>query len=322
MEANSDSQKDAQQGDKNPLPVSHPAPAQPPEPTVNRAAPPEIQQNVGTDPQAKKGEQKPREDRGPLPIRVIEDDELSTFERRTVRLGYWGVVIGSLSLLAACVAGFLVYHQWWEMNSQTGYMNRAAIEARIDSAKNTLIVQQQLKIAQDQATAAQKQVSAVTRQMRQDQRAWIKVTAYGPKELPAPDAPIFGKIAFENMGKTPAKNVTGKAEIEVVDSTRSPSFKYHRGFPYLAAGYMFPTIPGEGPINLGDDPRKPRAFTKKERESLQKGDAYLAIYGTISYADMFGVHHWVRFCQWFVYLQGTQDYAARACANYGKVDDQ
>jgi hypothetical protein len=58
---------------------------------------------------------------------------LSSFERRTLLFGWLGLGIGFCSLLAACIAGFYVYHQWWEMNSQTGYMNRAAKQARKDS---------------------------------------------------------------------------------------------------------------------------------------------------------------------------------------------
>jgi hypothetical protein len=309
-------------GEQAPLALGNPTASEPPKPTFNLQIPTNLEEKIASALERAYPEDYEYKIKQPVRVDVIKDEELTRFEKKTVRFGYWGLIIASCSLLAACIAAWGVFQQFKEMASQTELLSRSARQARRDSAEASLTTAQQLRIAQQQASAAQEQVRAVARQMRQDQRAWIKVIVYMPDKLPAPNVSIAGKINFENMGKTPAKNVVGKAEVQVVESDHSPNFKYHRSYPYLDAGYMFPNIPGEGLIWLGDDPKNPRALTKEERESLEKGGSYLVVYGTVAYADMFGVHHWVRFCSWHAFAETTRDYAAKACADYGKVDDQ
>jgi hypothetical protein len=126
---------------------------------------------------------------------------LNKFEKRTILFGWLGLGIGFFSLLIACIAGFLIYHQWWEMNSQTDYMNRAAIQARRDSAASSEAITKQLAALQDQITAAQNGTKALQGQMTEarrsreltesqweaQQRPWVGLS--GNVEMPKP--PIF-----------------------------------------------------------------------------------------------------------------------------------
>src|ERR1035441_1369513 len=120
----------AGEGEQHPFPIAKPVPAQPTIEPVDPVKPPAPQSELPAPPAQPQAAGKPDHAPEPLLIRLV--DEASTFERRTVVMGWVGLGIGFLSFLAALIAGFLIYHQWREMNAQTGFMNRAAIQARKD----------------------------------------------------------------------------------------------------------------------------------------------------------------------------------------------
>jgi uncharacterized protein (UPF0333 family) len=165
MEATSDSQKDAKQGDNNPLPVRQPAPKVSEVAVVNPSAPTSKENEVPADREQKQGCYPGTHDKQPLLFQMVERTDFNRFERSTLLLGWFGLGIGLLSLLAAGIAGFFVYHQWREMNSQTGYMNRAAIQARSDSAASSAATAKQLEGIQAQITAAQDGTKALQGQL-------------------------------------------------------------------------------------------------------------------------------------------------------------
>ena len=39
-------------------------------------------------------------------------------------------------------------------------------------------------------------------------------------------------------------------------------------------------------------------LTPTENQELSAGRAYLAVYGKMTYRDVFGVSHWTKFCSW------------------------
>ncbi len=87
-----------------------------------------------------------------MAVRIIEDDELSSFEQKTVKFGRWGLVITAFSFLAASAAAYFVYQQFAEMNVQTGIISATAERARIDSNEAAKATAIQLKALQDQVT--------------------------------------------------------------------------------------------------------------------------------------------------------------------------
>lgn len=107
----------------------------------------------------------------PLSTRVVEDDELSTFERTTIKFGRWGSIVAAATLLVAGGTGIVFYEQFVEMASQTNLLAIAAKQARIEAkdasiatAKQLFIAQEQVKTAQLQADAAQASVKVIQRQ--------------------------------------------------------------------------------------------------------------------------------------------------------------
>jgi len=60
-------------------------------------------------------------------------------------------------------------------------------------------------------------------------------------------------------------------------------------------------------------------LTYAEIEDLTHQRAYIAVHGIVTYDDIFGSHHWTKFCAWKSGSVGT--YSAIKCADYNNVDD-
>jgi hypothetical protein len=142
----------------------------------------------------------------PLPVglvneslltRVIEDDELTGFERTTLQYAKWGFWAAIITLLVAIGTGRIFFNQFKEMAFQTDISEMVAKQARIDAKNAALVTAKQLDIAQDS-------VNAIKRQMRQDQRPWIKVGIPGFKpEAVTIGQPLAPIINIFSTGKTP-----------------------------------------------------------------------------------------------------------------------
>ena len=145
----------------------------------------------------------------PLFARAKGDGGLSSFERMTVGLGKWGLVIAALSLFAASVAAYLVFQQFKEMAAQTEVLSRAALQSRKDSAESSIATEKQLAALQAQITAAQNGASALQGQMKEAQRAadiaareleladraWIAITDVKPRG----NMPIIPALSYEGL---------------------------------------------------------------------------------------------------------------------------
>jgi len=88
---------------------------------------------------------------------------MKIFERKSIRIGNLGVIVSFCSLLAACIAAYVVFQQFKEMSAQTELLNRAARQARIDSAATDIATGKQLKIAQQSLDAIQGQLKEARR---------------------------------------------------------------------------------------------------------------------------------------------------------------
>jgi hypothetical protein len=157
-----------------------------------------------------------------LATRIIKDDELSIFERTTLRYARWGFGAAIFTLIVAVVTGVIFWGQFQEMISQTGVLEAGVKQSRID-AKNTArataqqlsFAQQQVKAAQEQAKAAQNNLDILRRQFQQEQRPYIAITNVvlsdfiTGKDIPTPviGKPLAITIYFKNIGKSQALNL-------------------------------------------------------------------------------------------------------------------
>jgi hypothetical protein len=211
MEGKSHGNDGAPAGNAHPLPVGEAAPAPATVAAVNPPAPAAVQQNVSTDSQDKQRCTKIQNCDAPLSVRVIKDNELSSFERITVRYGYWGIVFAFVSLVIAIYAADCVFQQFKEMAAQTELLSRGATQARRDSAEASVTTTKQLQIAQEQVKAAEESVDAIAAQTVEDERPWVSMDVVAPSEFNfqlEQEPSITVKFTLTNGGHSVAKYVS------------------------------------------------------------------------------------------------------------------
>lgn len=227
----SDSHSDeAIEAEGNSLPVGEPVST----PSFEQTIPPAPQQQVAVNNQRDQAERAKRSD--PLVVRIIEDDELSSFEQKTVKFGRWGLIVASFSFAAASAAAYFVYQQFAEMNAQTQILSATAERARIDSNDNAKATaaqlasfQAQIGIARREATVMQGQLAEArrsadiaARQLDTSQRAWIDVTGGAVvllKFSPGGGLSLNTKLTYMNVGNLPAIGVHIAGFVFLLDQT-------------------------------------------------------------------------------------------------------
>jgi hypothetical protein len=170
--------------------------------------------------------------------------------------------------------------------------------------------------------------------MRNDQRAWLEFGAQsGTSEGGGPDwhitsgQPITYPIRIANVGKTPAKHMVVKVFVDVIDSSQDPPLdrvgtaKTGSAFPFalVEAGVVFPNGDFSQSVMRVVRGGAPLVATLDEARALRDGRAYLAVYGIITYDDVFNAPHWTKFCHW---VAGDGSFHARGCTEYNGVDDE
>jgi hypothetical protein len=301
IDAGSSGKNDAQKGDKDALSFSHPAPKAPEISPLDLPVPASKKSEAAPDLEQKRGSCQGARSKRPLDVYVVRDEESSTFEKRTILLGVVSLGIAALSLSAAIIAGFLVYHQWWEMNAQTGYMNRAALQARTDSATSERATAAQLALMQGQLTQQQEAFKATERA-----RVALKFEQAG--KVIDESKTMF---SLENSGLTSARNLRfGHRIVGILDGkwtkeTLGRGFLEH--WPWFAPRVLGPS--SEYPI--------PPPLSPWPTRDLLGGQLLDWDYiGRVEYDDVFGLHHWFTFC----YIR-REDGTIGACP-YGNEEDQ
>lgn len=241
---------------------------------------------------------------------------LTPFERNTLILAWAG-------FLTAVLTGIVFYLQFREMKRQTGILNGQAQEAAKDSNAAAEKVERQLRIAQEQASAAQDGVSAIRRQMRQDQRAWLRVDV--GTVIYAQPGPASVPVTITNTGKTPAREVTEQIVVEKVKNTENLHFSYRVPRTVGTMGMLYPNALQQGIASTLAEARgtqivPPAALSAADMQELLAGEAYLAIYGKITYLDVFGMNHYTKFCVFSSPAPKQVYVTAKKCTDYNSVD--
>jgi hypothetical protein len=288
----------------------------------------------------------------PLFVQEVGGDDLEPFEeqslaiaRETLTLSRRTYHIAFYAFLAAVVAAAFVFMQVKEMSYQTQIMASQSESAVAGAAIGELNTRRQLAIAQQQANAAQQSVEAIQRQMRQDQRPWIKI------DLGDPDPegkthwsnrvgdPFKGPIRFTNTGKTPAKHITAEVHIDIIPTDkqlRLPIFLPPWGKQVslrgakrtalagvtIQAGRIFPGNHATEEIDrveLVNGQLRPQILSVSEANDLVQKKAYIVVYGQVRYFDGFGIRHWANFCS-STFPNGESANVPK-CANYADDDN-
>ncbi len=167
--------------------------------------------------------------------------------------------------------------------------------------------------------------------MRNDERAWLIVGAKPDTQGSDTTAiqfiagqPVNYPLEVKNVGKTPASNVEMKVFVDILNaSTEVPLDHVEDGnaYPYgsITSGIIFPNGDFKQLIMRPAKDGTALVATSEEVNGITNGTVYLAVYGVITYDDVFHVHHWTRFCNW-ISDKGT--FATRGCTQYNTVDDK
>jgi hypothetical protein len=171
MDAKNNNADKTREGDERTLPIAKPVSSEAPVQPVASVEPTAPQNNLSAQPLQQQPAKEPQKPLEPLSVKIIEDDELNHFERKSIRYGGVGILVAFLALLAASVTGFFIYHQFEEMNAQTGLMNRAAVQARLEAKDSAINTAKQLGALQAQITTAQNGTKALQGQLREARRS-------------------------------------------------------------------------------------------------------------------------------------------------------
>jgi hypothetical protein len=187
----------------------------------------------------------------------------------------------------------------------------------------------QADAAKTLALAAGTQADVANQTMQVDQRPWMNITVGRAAMIDGRPISIPARIV--NSGKTPAFNVQGFAVVNLLSGNAQPDFNYGSGvhpkysfgtgtaIPNVANDQQLPVLPTYVPRSK---PINPILATSEIRAGIQDGTLYIAVYGRITYADIFGTDHWINFCS-YTQRDGaaiSEKATADTCGPYNDVD--
>jgi hypothetical protein len=102
-------------------------------------------------------------------------------------------------------------------------------------------------------------------------------------------------IEITNTGKTPAYRISGESATLLLNKYYVPDFKDETSFtPFLETQPLMVMFPSQSTIV--DSPVANRKVTAAEIGDIATGRSFLVTYGRLTYVDVFGDEHEVRFC--------------------------
>jgi len=233
VDTDGDNEYSTPAGKEYSLPISEIASTNPAMKPADPIVPAATQQHVAgnLEKDTKKGEM--TRNNQPIRVEIIREDELSKFEGKTVRFGKWGLVIASLSLIAAVAAAIFVWEQFVEMAGQTDILAMDARRARDDSAAASVATSKQLWLFQRQLTEAHNANELNRKQWEAQNRPWIGIE--NPTTLPAtyaymwpktflyPSVDVDVRFSIKNYGPSPAHILPAQLALIPWASGRSPN---------------------------------------------------------------------------------------------------
>lgn len=188
------------------------------------------------------------------------------------------------------------------------------------------------KAAQDAADAAKSAAETAQNALKIDERAWLQFEMIGDTApntqgvVPGltlhlnPGLPVLAPVRFTNIGQTVARHIHIDIAVDIIDSSKEiPNEIIQPGYPYrvIETNLMFPHVPIQlsvGRRQIGQNGFADRPLTVDEVTALQKGNAYIAVYGIARYDDIFKTSHWLKFCQ-------SAFLAKEGCTRYNEADE-
>jgi hypothetical protein len=223
----------------------------------------------------------------------------------------WKAFRETLTLAIVLAYTMVATFQWCELNTQNINQSTANTTAGI---------------------TADRAFRQSERTIRLDQMAWIKVILpdFHPDRTKEGQT-LMTPITFLSTGKTAALDVEAKVRMEIVKNGQVPSLRY----PHYGEMYGGLLTPGDGVDNtaavldevITSDHRKtgtPHYLDKSEAEALRQQSSRPAIFGIVTYRDIFGVDHVFKFCRIMMprdtMVSTAEVDAGLPCMRYNSID--
>ena len=180
------------------------------------------------------------------------------------------------------------------------------------------------------ADAARSSAQTAADSMHIDQRAWIGITV-GRSQM-TNGKPLTMAIRIANTGKTPAFKMHGNIVANLLREDEEPDFLYKHGHPRYEVGgggqTLVPNLPQDMQYaalpkydESPNEPLPPIIVDDSIRQAIETGKSYIVVHGKITYYDVFGIEHWIRFCHYAHNVVGFQERSvASTCGPYNDTD--
>jgi len=179
-----------------------------------------------------------------------------------------------------------------------------------------------------QLQSMQKSVDLARRSMQLEQRAWLYANVPNVFPLNGPDIPAT--LPVSNIGKTVATNIIGHVIGTTFNKGEHPALdQYGLGHAHtnIYMGALYPGTPG-WPIPLkivkygdkaGEQPTTAVPDPDLTRR-IQQRETFIILFGELRYCDIFGVPHWVKFCNGSGDALGFE--GIKECIYYNRADNE
>jgi hypothetical protein len=139
-----------------------------------------------------------------------------------------------------------------------------------------------------------------------------------------PNQPIAAPVELGNSGKTPASHVTGDVVAELLAPEEEPTFVYTKGHPrsHIAEITILPNQQmhfSAEVLKRGKGTPRPVLYTSDIQKLVEAGKLLIVIHGSLTYDDVFGVHHWMHFCSFGG--SGNVFGGPKGCNEWNQVDN-
>ena len=126
-------------------------------------------------------------------------------------------------------------------------------------------------------------------------------------------------LTYTNVGKFPVTQIYITADVDILDSDKSPTFYYREPHYEMVRNILFPSRSDSIPAGFYLPTRALKNVDDALREKLESGEQYIAIYAHATFFDAFG-EHYARFCAPLAFKEG-RDYSFRPCIDYNFSGD-
>jgi len=210
---------------------------------------------------------------------------------------------GVIAFATFCYAVFSGW-QLYEIHSGSEDTHMLAEAAKRQTEKTETISASIQEAVSELGTANSRtkaMLDVTIKQFHLEQRAWVSVVRDNFKWNVGSEM-IF-PCHFINTGKTPAKHFEAWVAATVMKSNEKPEFIYKRGTGHplvrAKAPFLWPSEQVPFPLPVFKKPTRVAEkliLTRPLLEGMDAGTSYVLMYGKITYVDVFGIDHWMTFC--------------------------